>query len=157
MINSVELLFIPIQDSSDTIYKVVATIQTAKNRFIILGSLPSAIGVFDAYNQWQESYQSLLQKLHPLVFSLLPVSTNISKATLDENTRNLRENLNHWLIFPGFIRINHKMWGVFNHQDEILLIVKTDDQNLSKLPFHLWNFFNDFSKTVLIISNLENS
>ncbi|HEY9703405.1 MAG TPA: hypothetical protein V6C58_13215 [Allocoleopsis sp.] len=157
MINSVELLFIPIQNGDDTTYKVLAIIQKAKNRFIILGSLPSATGVFDAYNQWQESYQALLHELHPLVFLPLPVIPNITQAILDENTMNLRQNLNNWLIYPDFIPINNKMWGVFNQQDEILLIVKTDDENLSKVPFHLWNFFNYFRKTVLILSNLENN
>lgn len=157
MTNSVELLFIPIQNGDDTTYKVLATIQTAKKRFIILGSLPSAKAVFDAYNEWQELYEALLHELHPLVFAPLPVIPDISQGILDQKTGELRRNLNNWLIYPGFIPINNKMWGVFNDQDEILLIVKTDDENLSKLPFHLWNFFNDFRKTVLILSNLENS
>ncbi len=159
MTNSIELLFIPIKENDkNTEYKVIATIQTQENKLVIMGSLPSAKSVIDAYTKWQQSYEGLLKANHPdsLSIELMPIATNVSRSQLNAQTRELRNQINYWLSSRGFQKIRDKMFDNFNKNDEIFLTIRTDNLYLSKLNFELWEFFTDRENTVLILSNIEN-
>lgn len=159
MTNFIELLFIPINENDEnTEYKVMATIEKKSKKFVIMGSLPSAASVIDAYRQWQQSYEGLLKANHPdsLSIELISIATNISRTQLNRQTTELKNRINDWLSSRGFQNIRNKMFDNFNQNDQIFLTIRTDNLDLSKLNFELWEFFTQRPNTILILSNIEN-
>lgn len=80
--------------------------------------------------------------------------THFSRKEFMEVTRKLEQQLNVWLLTDGFQSIYQEICQHLQPQQEIRLILETDDPLLRRLPWQLWNFFDAYPRAELALSNL---
>ncbi|MBN3874048.1 CHASE2 domain-containing protein [Nostoc sp. JL33] len=128
------------------------------NQFVpvkLTGSLPAVPELSELYRRWQLLYAAVHQhfgsnqriKVHSQDI------TNISVNDFDQVCQQLQANINAWLKFDSFQNIERQLRTLLSRDDEIRVIIETDIVLLHRLPWRLWNFFEDYPKAELALSN----
>jgi WD40 repeat protein len=143
-----------------------------------VGMLPAAPALIELYRNWQLVYRGLCDRLAaggqrhrisstpehpsqtlPLAVGQIKISeagiTNVSQVDFDELCQQLQANINTWLKSEGFLPIEHQLRSRLNPSDLIRVIVETKDPWLRYLPWHRWNFFQDYPKAEMALSQPE--
>ncbi|MBD2771824.1 CHASE2 domain-containing protein [Iningainema tapete] len=122
----------------------------------LTGSLP-AIPQSELYRRWQLLYEAVHQRLGSNQRIKLHSQdiTNISVNDFDEVSQQLQANINAWLKFESFQNIERQLRTFLSRDDEIRVIVETNVALVHRLPWHLWDFFQDYPKAELALSNHE--
>jgi uncharacterized protein YjbI with pentapeptide repeats len=112
------------------------------------GQLPPASELILLYSQWQSAYYRSLQSDSRLDIPDTQI-TNISRHNFlnecDEYAERLKQNLNNWLDnSENFRVVKEKLLEQLNPSDLVRVIVQTEDRYLRRLPFQLWNFFDNY-------------
>jgi AAA-like domain len=105
--------------------------------FQMAGVLPPAPDIPQYYTDWQHHYNlqgyNKLQEIH--------------------NAANrLSENLNHWLNSQSFTPIRGELLKNLLRDDEVRIIIQTENMLSIKLPWHLWNFFDTYRKAEVVLA-----
>lgn len=128
------------------------------------GSLPSAQHLDDICEQWRLIYRGLCNRLKlqnrqeesddelEIVEGSI---THISEVSFTELCQQLETSLNQWLKSPKFINIELKLRSRLNPEEEIRLIIETNDEKLRRLPWQRWEFFKDYPLSEMALSRLE--
>ncbi len=134
-----------------------------------MGSLPPAPEIWSLYKRWQLLYQLLYEALYPsldwrsytddLEDTDIEIDeddvTNVSSVDFSNLCDDLHKQINLWLKSEQFRHIDQKLRTKLNPDDEIRLILATEDHQVRRLPWHLWDFFEDYQKAVACSSVLE--
>ena len=133
---------------------VTARLVAATRTMEYTGSLPAAPDLIDTYRRWQLLYELLYKSRS---FNTRTTSsanddicideadiTHISAADLDDLCSELQQKLNHWLDSAEFRPIERQLRKQLHSNDEIYLIIQTEDIHLRQLPWYSWSFFNDY-------------
>ncbi|MGB7442122.1 MAG: CHASE2 domain-containing protein [Coleofasciculaceae cyanobacterium] len=72
-----------------------------------------------------------------------------------ESARTLRDRLAQWLDSQSFRPLERRLLQELNRDDQIRVLIRTDDYQLQKLPWHLWDFFERYPKAELALAPLE--
>ncbi|MDF5721943.1 MAG: CHASE2 domain-containing protein [Rhizonema sp. PD37] len=136
---------------------VMAQLWHHNQLFKITGSLPAAPQLSELYQRWQLLYKAVHQRLgnHQRIKVHSQDITNISVNDFDEICQQLQRSINVWLKFESFQNIERQVRTLLNQDDEIRVIIETNIVSLHRLPWHLWNFFEDYPKAELALSNHE--
>lgn len=124
----------------------------------ITGKLPPCQPITQHYQQWQESYRSLHQKVR-LGFPAQQVThiTNNCQVSASQ----LKETLRNWYHceVESFSKIREKLLTELDTQESIRLLIQTKIQELRFLPWHLFfdSFLNQYVKSELAIAPVEYS
>lgn len=122
----------------------------------LAGQLPSAKDLFDCYQEWHQYYQALLQIIRASrSIEIEPGIQNVSEIEFDFICKNLSEKINNWLNDSAFSEIKTKLYAFLHRDEEILVAIETDEEQLWRLPWHLWDFFDTFHCAEVILSNLK--
>jgi CHASE2 domain-containing sensor protein len=123
----------------------------------ITGSLSAAPELNQLYEKWQLVYEAIHQRLgnRQRIKVHRQDITNISVNELDSLCQQLEVSLNAWLRCESFQNIERQLRTLLNRDDEIRFIIETNIIVLHQLPWHLWNFFNDYPNAELGLSNHE--
>jgi Tfp pilus assembly protein PilF len=122
----------------------------------INGFLPPFPELANRYYDWQEKYKSIesMTRLKPRQV--------IYSGSIDEQIRQtfnaggiFGDRFNKWLDSEGFCKINHRLREEFCRQDFIRVLIQTDNQELWKFPWHLWNFFNLYPNAEVALSSVN--
>ena len=118
------------------------------------GYLPATPGLAEAYQNWQKLYFGILDYQTKLQ---VPVSTRTLKfqagsssfgleiEKIEPNRQALVLQLDQWLSCEGFAQLIEKdLRSSLNREDDIEVILETHDEGLRKLPWHQWQFFQDY-------------
>ncbi|MBD2284503.1 CHAT domain-containing protein [Anabaena cylindrica FACHB-170] len=129
-----------------------------------LGSLPAAPNLLELYRHWRTNYQALCTR-QPMRSALLEEDdqleielgaiTNVSLLDFDELCKQLRDNINTWLKSVEFLEIERQLRSQLNRNEEIRVILETNDDSLRRLPWHCWDFFRDYPQAELGLSRTE--
>ncbi|MEH2046066.1 CHASE2 domain-containing protein [Nostoc sp.] len=130
------------------------------NQFVpvkLTGSLPAVPELSELYRRWQLLYAAVHQRLgsNQRIKVHSQDITNISVNDFDEVCQQLQANINAWLKFDSFQNIERQLRTLLSQDDEIRVIIETDVVLLHRLPWRLWNFFEDYPKAELALSNHE--
>ncbi|BAZ40707.1 WD-repeat protein [Calothrix sp. NIES-4101] len=143
-----------------------------------VGSLPAAPILVQLYRNWQSIYTHLCSRLvdanelrkQPQLTSVDKSNkdddddeleiisegiTNISQVNFDEVCQLLEENLNAWLNTPGFAGIDAQLRSQLDRELEIQVTLETNDGILRRLPWHCWQFLQDYPQAELALSQPE--
>lgn len=126
----------------------------------LIGSLPAAPELAALYSQWRSLYTALNQRLN-LCRSTLTIEiddegvTNISQASLESLSQQLKQALDRWLESESFRKVDRRLRTHLAPTDEIRLIVETEDLLLRRFPWHLWSFFDDYPLAEVALSASE--
>ena len=126
-----------------------------------VGSLPPDSELPKLYRQWQELYIALHRSLvwrlpakNPIEFDTESV-TNVSGAAFRNLGEQLQEHINQWLNSSGFRNIDQQLRTKLTPKESIRFIIETEDPLLQKLPWHLWRFFDHYTKAEVALSAQE--
>ena len=125
--------------------------------FKITGSLPAAPELNQLYQKWQLLHEAIHQRLgnSQRIRVHQQDITNISVNDFDKVCQELETSINTWLRFEPFKNIEEQLRTRLSQDDEIRIIIETNIAILHRLPWHLWDFFNDYPKAELGLSNHE--
>ena len=125
----------------------------------IRGSLPPAPEIEQIYRQWKLLYQEFYRERSWHSIREIKIEsggiTYFSEVEFNELCEQLIARLNQWLDNAPFLAIDRKLSRILNPTDEIKVIIETNDPILRRLPWHLWNFFEDYPQAELALGTLE--
>jgi hypothetical protein len=129
-----------------------------------IGSLPAAPALIELYRNWQSIYQNLCARKQLLSRSQeeddeLEIDvggiTNVSVVDFEEVCQKLQTGINDWLNCEGFFKLERQMRSRLSPDEEIRVIIETNDGLLRRLPWHRWDFFNDYPYAEMALSQPE--
>jgi CHASE2 domain-containing sensor protein len=121
------------------------------------GSLPAAPEIAQLYLNWQILYLALY-RYHAWNVRLEIEETdvtNFSEVEFNDLCQQLSFKINVWLNSEQFRKIDQKLRTQLNPNEEIRFIIATGNNLLRRLPWHLWNFFEDYPNAEVALSSLE--
>jgi CHASE2 domain-containing sensor protein len=120
----------------------------------VVGKLPPAPDVLQAYSAWQQQYYSLDR--HYRLTAPDDQETNIS---FPEQCRQaalvLQTTFQAWLNTPAFRPIQDKWLEQLQPTDTVRVILQTQNLQLQRLPWHLWPVLNSYPKAEIALSAPE--
>ncbi|MGB3649701.1 MAG: Chase2 sensor protein, partial [Rivularia sp. (in: cyanobacteria)] len=132
-----------------------------------IGSLPPAPEITELYRRWQILYNLLYECLMPDLNwrqeSELDTEieidsddiTNISSMEFNKLCDELKSKINIWLNSASFVDIEQKIRTKLDPTEEIQVVIQTDLDEVRRLPWNLWDFFDDYPYAVLCLSTPE--
>ncbi|MFN6565483.1 MAG: CHASE2 domain-containing protein [Nostoc sp. ChiSLP01] len=113
----------------------------------VSGNLPASPDLVAYLNQWQEKYRNLgiASRIKPqeIIYDG-SIKSRIEKCR--QSSELLSDRLQKWLDSQEFRSINNTLREELNRDEIIRVLIRTDDPQLHRLPWHLWDFFNRYSK-----------
>jgi CHASE2 domain-containing sensor protein len=123
------------------------------------GSLPPAPELAQLYQHWQLLYREYCRELESGSTRALEIEadgvTHFSEVEFRDFAWQLKCQLNTWLNCESFHAINLQLSQVLNPNEEIRLVLETSDELLRRLPWPLWNFFENYPQAELALSTSE--
>jgi tetratricopeptide (TPR) repeat protein len=107
-------------------------------------------------DHWQQKYGSLGDpcriKSKKIIYK---GSINQRLNECKKSAQQLQEYFTDWLRSDSFREIDSRLREALNPDEEIRFLINTDNQHLKKLPWHLWDFFSNYSQAEPALSCLE--
>lgn len=134
------------------------------------GALPPAPKLAALHQQWQRFYQARYSQLNRRAVATGSIEdrfetgefeideddiTLVSPAAFDRLCQDLRHCLNEWLLTASFRNLDQKLRTLLSPIDEIRVIVMADSAPVLRLPWHLWQFLDDYPRSELALSPAE--
>ncbi|NDJ17145.1 pentapeptide repeat-containing protein [Myxacorys almedinensis] len=116
------------------------------------------------YNDWQRAYRRCLHAPSRLEIPDTQV-TNVSRqeffqacdpvelGEVDRAAHHLKHHLNHWLNADSFRSLKERLLEQLAPSDSIRIILQTDDCQLRRLPFHVWDFCDRYPTAEIALSS----
>ncbi len=124
-----------------------------------VGSLPLAPELEQLYKRWQLLYREFYRERGAPSTRAISIEsagvTHFSEVEFSELSQQLKIQLNAWLNSESFHPIDRKLSRVLDPADEIRVIFETNNDLLRRLPWDLWNFFEDYPKAEMALSVQE--
>jgi uncharacterized protein YjbI with pentapeptide repeats len=109
-----------------------------------IGELPSIAALINAYQNWQTAYRKNLTAKVRLEISDAQI-TNISRQNFLQDCEKmavaLKHEINQWLNAEVFRAIKEEMISHTDRTEHIRVIIQTEDLDLRRIPYQLWDFF----------------
>ncbi|MEL6461501.1 MAG: pentapeptide repeat-containing protein [Cyanobacteria bacterium J06621_15] len=107
------------------------------------------------YQEWRKLYRS--QKwFGRITFDNQDYVTNFSRLDLEKYARDLQESFNDWLNSRPFRLIEKELRAKLIPSEEVPIIIQTQDIQIQRLPWHLWDFFEHYQQTEVALSPTGN-
>lgn len=120
----------------------------------VRGSLPSDLKLAELYRQWQILYREYYQEIRAIEIENSGV-THFSELEFRELCEQFQSRFNEWLNSATFAPIDRRLSRFLSPDQEIQIIITTDDSELRRLPWHLWNLLTDYPYAEVVLSGLE--
>ncbi|BAZ32389.1 putative Chase2 sensor protein [Cylindrospermum sp. NIES-4074] len=118
----------------------------------ILGKLPPSPEMPLCYGDWQSCYRRLGNGYR--LYADNKQITNFSITQDCEDTaRMLRKQINHWLLAEEFRPLRERWLERLSPTEEIRVIVQTENNQLQRLPWHLWDLLQRYPKAEVALSS----
>jgi acylphosphatase len=140
----------------------------------IPGRLPASSEIQKSYEKWRfllgdlQTRRSEISDVHVETettnteepgeaLRLEAPKVQIINVSITENIRDvasqLEESINQWLNSDLFQPIRETLLEKLNPADEIRVLIQTDDTQLRRLPWHVWNWFRNYRKAEIALSS----
>jgi tetratricopeptide (TPR) repeat protein len=107
------------------------------------GSLPPAPEIPQLYKNWRLLYEALYSYRRRSI-EIAPVGiTNISESAMSDICQHLENSINTWLSADGFHNIESQLRTQLNPSEPVRVIIESDNDDVWRLPWHLWSFVKD--------------
>lgn len=124
-----------------------------------IGSLPPAPELEQLYKQWQLLYREFYRERGSPSTRAISIEmggvTHFSEIEFSDLSQQLKIQLNAWFNSESFHSIDRRLSRELDPADEVRVIIETNDDLLRRLPWHLWNFFEDYPKAEIALSVQE--
>ncbi|OKH56056.1 hypothetical protein NIES2101_02040 [Calothrix sp. HK-06] len=122
------------------------------NYIEITGNLPVNSILSKVFHKWKSEYNSVYAS------RIIPKGVKYaSNWRLECNiaANELRNQLNQWLLSDSFRPIRDKCLQQFVVNNEVLLLIRTSNQTLLKLPWHQWDLVEKNTHVEVALSTLD--
>lgn len=117
----------------------------------IAGKLPPAPEIPRYYSDWQATYRQLGASSR--LEAIAAQATNISyKEDCLYAAQLLHEHLNRWLCSEAFRPLREKWLEKLMPSDVIRVLLQTEDPQLQRLPWHLWDLLERYPNAEIALS-----
>ncbi|MGL5062801.1 MAG: CHAT domain-containing protein [Microcoleus sp.] len=117
----------------------------------VTGQLPPSPQIPQLYNTWQARYRQMGSRLR--IEAKSAQKTNFSRRDLEADSDALKQQLNDWLKSPEFSPVMQRLLMNVKPDEEVRFIIQTEDAELRRLPWHLWEFFDHYQKAEVALSS----
>ncbi|MEC4817085.1 MAG: AAA-like domain-containing protein [Scytonema sp. PMC 1069.18] len=131
-------------------------------RMKFTASLPGAPNIIELYKNWRSLYFAFYQRLswrHGVEdddFEIEESSiTNVSEIDIGVLCQSFSKQINEWLNSTEFRKIDQQLRTQFKPSEEIRFVIETNDNLVRRLPWHLWELFEDYSHAEIALSSTE--
>jgi CHASE2 domain-containing sensor protein len=125
----------------------------------VQGSLPCNPELQSLYYRWQFSYAAYYEPVQSIVrgqYAEIEIEDTgiegFSENTFQETYTQLQQCMWEWLESPSFSKISNQLRLKFQEDDEIAIIIETQNEFVHRLPWHFWSLLQDFRKTEVAFS-----
>lgn len=115
----------------------------------------------ELYQHWQQLYKAIskfnFSRNNP-EFEIEFEEDDIIQVSDQEFERicnKLKIKLNLWLDTNNYAKMEVKLRSLLNLTDEIRLVIETEEEDLRRFPWHLWDFFDDYHLVEIALSPSE--
>ncbi|MEC4816728.1 MAG: CHASE2 domain-containing protein [Scytonema sp. PMC 1069.18] len=132
------------------------------------GGLPAAPELSELYRRWHLLYHLLYEavslrkvkeKLRAVAQDDIEIDeedvTNISSIEFGNLCDELQNKMNAWLKSKPFRNIDQKLRTKLAPTDEVRVTIVASSDLVRRLPWHLWDLFEDYQKAVFCLSTPE--
>ncbi len=117
----------------------------------ITGKLPPNSELPETYQQWQEAYRGL--GLRSRLSAPSAQTKNVSLfQDCEQAAQHLHDRLNGWLRAESFRPIRETWLEKLQPSDTIRIIIQTENNQLQKLPWHLWDLLERYPNAEIALS-----
>lgn len=121
-----------------------------------LGHLPPAPEIPQLLRNWRLLYEVLCQyDIRSGIEIEESGITNISEGEFSDICDGLETAINTWLNTEGFRKIELQLRTQLKPSEQVRVIVESDNPEVWKLPWHLWEFFQDYRHAEIALSTPE--
>ncbi|HAZ47195.1 MAG TPA: hypothetical protein DDW76_18860 [Cyanobacteria bacterium UBA11369] len=115
----------------------------------VRGRFPPDSQIPDLYYQWQSKYKGDRQ------ITVAPNQTNnySSVEECQDAASKLEERLQEWFDQPPMQKLLASVLKKVNEEDEARIVLQTQNVQLQKLPWHLWNLLEWFPKAEIVLGS----
>lgn len=124
---------------------ITVTIRDDNNKLIAQdsGSLPPSVQLWELYNSWKSSFIKCVDGR--IIFKeRSAASSSEQKRELNQYKNQFLTELNKWLRSDDFRPIENLLRTKLTRQATVNFTVEASNHQLRRLPWYLWEFFNDF-------------
>ncbi|MBD2020864.1 CHASE2 domain-containing protein [Leptolyngbya sp. FACHB-36] len=129
----------------------------------VLGGLPAAPELAGLYQRWRRLYDLLYSGLGLRRTAEFDVEFEIdnadvthgSRAEFDDLCRELQHRLNGWLCADAFRKIDQTLRTHLAPNDDVRVLIAAESEDVLRLPWSLWQFFEDYPNAELAVSPPE--
>lgn len=119
------------------------------------GELPPAPEIVEVYHLWQSQYNRFMEEKNKISRMKRKQGnvTSFSQVDIEKLAEELEEKLNKWLNAEQFLAIDRILRERFNRSDEIQVIIQSENIDVRRLPWHLWDFLKPYRKAEIALSS----
>lgn len=122
----------------------------------LMGYLPRSPEILTCLQSHWEKYRQIEEpfriKPQRIIYS---GSIQERVAECQQSAQNLRQLLNSWLDSEGFRPLDQRLREELSREDMIRVLIRTDNQHLHKLPWHLWNVIESYPLAEVALGSRE--
>lgn len=115
------------------------------------GELPPDLTIPQLYQRWQSLYRQLDLSGRPIGLPKVPKSSSQIQEC-QQAAQELRDRFTHWLEARSFRRIREKWLEQLDPAATIRAVIQTDDPQLRRLPWHLWDVMERYPQAEIALS-----
>ncbi len=123
--------------------------------------LPANPQLSQLYQRWQQLYQALLKFNFCRNYQSVEIEfeedelLQVSDQEFEQISEQLKTELNLWLNNHDYAEMEVKLRSFLHLSDEIRLVIETEQEELRRFPWHLWDFFDDYQFAEIALSPSE--
>ena len=117
--------------------------------------LPPSPELASTYKRWKLLYNALIKRLNlsPRIEITQQVIAQVSEIDFQELSQQLKIKLNEWLNSQAFLQnIEKPLYKKLREEEQINIIIQTDNLLLKQIPWRLWDFCENFPKAEIALS-----
>jgi hypothetical protein len=101
---------------------------------------------------WQENYRNLES-----TYRIKPkrIIRRNGVQACQESANRVRQKMAEWLQSEQFQTINMRLREELSRDEVVRVLIRSKDEQLQKLPWHLWDFFEHYEQAEAALSALE--
>jgi hypothetical protein len=116
------------------------------------GDLPGKLELLGEYKKWRSLYYSLPNSLRLDKPAEQVTNSSDAIANCRKSADDLKACFNSWLDSQEFNTIFKKLQRELNTEDNIRVVIQTDDLELRRLPWHSWDLFDSYKSAEIALS-----
>lgn len=119
-----------------------------------MASLPPDPSLVLSLEQWQQAYRSLGIPSRIIPQEIIYGGSVNWQESCQQTARALRDRFNRWLDAEEFRWVDRCLRESLNLHEPVRMVVRTQDWNVRRLPWHLWNLLEHYTQIEISLSSL---